>query len=126
MLARERGRWLLRAGPECKGVGPRRKKEERAAVEVSGPNWISCWSGLGFLKGLGFGFWVFFLFLFLFLSNSNSNSNSRQMNSNLNLNSHKHSTNKTMLQHDATTKIKPMINFNYLRIKIRLNARLTQ
>ena len=25
-----------------KGVGPRRKKEERAAVEVSGPNWISC------------------------------------------------------------------------------------
>jgi len=47
-------------------------------------------------------------------SNSNPNSNSRKMNSNLNLNSHKHSTNKTMLQHDATTKIKPMINFNYL------------
>ena len=93
-------------------------------MEVSGPNWISCWAGLGFLKGLGFGFWVFFLFLFLFLSNSNSNSNSRQMNSNLNLNSHKHSTNKTMLQHDATTKIKPMINFNYLRIKIRLNESL--
>ena len=64
----------------------------------------------------GFGFWAgfSFSFLFLFLSNSNSNSNSRQMNSNLNLISHKHSTNKTMLQHDATTKIKPMINFNYL------------
>ena len=74
--------------------------------------------------GFEFGFWVFFLFLFLFLSNSNSNSNSRQMNSNLNLNSHKHSTNKTMLQHDATTKIKPMINFNYLRIKIKLNESL--
>ena len=32
--------------------------------------------------------------------------------------------NKAMLQHDATTKIKPMINFNYMRIKIRLNESL--
>ena len=65
----------------------------------------------------GFGFLSFSPLLILFLSKSNPNSNSWQMISNLNLNSHKHSTNKAMLQHDATTKIKPMINFNYLRNK---------
>ena len=95
------------------------ERDEQRETEL-GPAWVwlldwaaergSSWArGVGLLLG-----WagVFFLFLLLFLSNSNSNST--QTNSNLNLNSHKHSTNKTMLQHDATTKFKPMINFNYL------------
>ena len=81
--------------------------------------------GIGFEFGfwvLGFGFsfsFYFFSFLILILFQTQG-----KRIQNLNLNSHKHSTNKTMLQHDATTKIKPMINFNYLRIKIRLNASL--
>ena len=86
------------------------ERDEQRETEL-GPAWVwlldwaaergSSWArGFGLLLG-----WagVFFLFLLLFLSNSNSNS--RQTNSNLNLNSHKHSTNETMLQHDATTKL---------------------
>ena len=83
------------AGEKEKGVAGWAKKEERVGR-----------AGL---------LWVLDSFSnFFCISKSNPNSNSRQMNSNLNLNSHKHSTNKKMLQHDATTKIKPMINFNYL------------
>ena len=93
--------WLLgcrglgRCGRKGKGVAGWAKKEERVGR-----------AGL---------LWVLDSFSnFFCISKSNPNSDSRQMNSNLNLNSHKHSTNKKMLQHDATTKIKPMINFNYL------------
>ena len=103
-------------GPGGERLGwPECGKERRSWV---GPGSSGCWVGhwSEMVWGLG-SFSDPFPFLFLFLSKSNPNSNSRQMNSNLNLNSHKHSTNQTMLQHDATTKIKPMINFNYLRNK---------
>jgi hypothetical protein len=101
-----RGRW--RDGPGGESQLGHGKEKRWVGLSCC---WVSC-----------FGF--FFLFPILLLSNSNSISNSRQMNSNLNLNSHKHSTNKTMLQHDATIKNKPMINFSFWRIKIRLNESL--
>ena len=54
-------------GPECKGAGPRRKKGERAAVDVSGPNWVWAgnWVGLPVLGLLGFEVWSTSSFLFL-------------------------------------------------------------
>ena len=111
------GRAEVWVGPRGRLVGPSAGKGKER-----GEGWaceLGCWVGhwAEMVWGLG-SFSDPFPFLFLFLSKSNPNSNSRQMNSNLNLNSHKHSTNKTMLQHDATTKIKPMINFNYLQNKI--------
>jgi hypothetical protein len=107
--------WAARRCGSGRGAGWSARARER---EKRGEGWaceLGCWVGhwAEMVWGLG-SFSNPFPFLFLFLSKSNPNSNSRQMNSNLNLNSHKHSTNKTMLQHDATTKIKPMIHFNYL------------
>jgi len=69
------------------------------------------------------GCWVLvmvsFSFPFLF-SNSIS---SHFSNSNSNEFEFKTHSNKSMHQHECNTKeIKPMINFNYLRNKIRLNA----
>ena len=78
-------------------------------VEANGPRerkevgWAG-WLGLGLVKGLGP---LSFSILFQHTQTElNSNSN---LNSTLALNQI-----KEMLQHDATTKIKPMINFNYL------------
>ena len=85
--------------------GPRERKEV---------GWAG-WLGLGWVKGLGpLSFSILF------------QHTQTKLNSNLNLNSTlARNQIKEMLQHDATTKkIKPMINFNYLRNKIRLNANL--
>ena len=96
------GAGLLRAGFWAGDLGHAREaRGGGAGPSGPGPDAGCCWVG-------------FCLFYFSLTSISNPNSNSKQMNSNLNLNSHKHSTNKTMLQHDATTKIKLMKNFNYL------------
>ena len=87
----------------------------------------SGWTGEGAGRcGLGWcwavaGFWAWFFSIFFLLSFLNYTQTKLNSNSNLNsilaLNQI-----KEMLRHDATTKIKPMINFNYLRNKIRLNA----
>ena len=59
------------------------------------------------------GFWAWFFSIFFLLSFPNYTQTKLNSNSNLNsiltLNQI-----KEMLRHDATTKIKPMINFNYL------------
>ena len=91
----------------------------------------SGWTGEGAGRcGLGWcwavaGFWAWFFSIFFLLSFLNYTQTKLNSNSNLNsilaLNQI-----KEMLRHDATTKIKPMINFNYLRNKIRLNVSLTQ
>ena len=92
------------------GLG-RESQLGQVKVEANGPRerkevgWAG-WLGLGPLS---------FSILFQHTQTElNSNSN---LNSTLALNQI-----KEMLQHDATTKIKPMINFNYLRNKIRLNV----
>jgi hypothetical protein len=101
------GRWAL-AGQAGVGELGRAGGSSWAAEKKGG--------GLGWIKGLGP---LSFSILFQHTQTKlNSNSN---LNSTLALNQI-----KEMLQHDATTKIKPMINFNYLRNKIRLNASLTQ
>ena len=68
---------------------------------------------------LGFGFPNPFLFLFpSLLTQTNLNSNKFEFKTLFT------QTNKIMHQHECNNKIKPMINFNYLRIKIRLNESL--
>ena len=76
------------------------------------------WAGLG---------WVGLLGLLRWFSFSNFNSISyfyfkQSLNSNKNLNSNHTQKIKTMHQHECNKKVKPMINFNYLRNKIELNA----
>ena len=90
------------------------KRGEPAGPGAGGSSWAAekKGGGLGWIKGLGP---LSFSILFQHTQTKlNSNSN---LNSTLALNQI-----KEMLQHDATTKIKPMMNFNYLRNKIRLNA----
>ena len=99
-------RWA-HAGERKGPTGPREK---------DGLDWAWDLGVLGWIKGLSP---LSFSILFQHTQTKlNSNSN---LNSTLALNQI-----KEMLQHDATTKIKPMMNFNYLRNKIRLNSSLTQ
>ena len=80
------------------------------------------WAGLRFgpisWVELGFGFSI--LFLFLFFSFLNLIQTKFEFKYGFEFKPH---SNKSMHQHECNTKeIKPMINFNYLRNKIRLNA----
>ena len=107
--ARHRGE-LGRRRLGC-GFGLRKRKGK--ARREGGLGWVFPWAGL-FWVWASPRVWASFLFLNYTQTKLNSNSN---LNSILALNQI-----KEMLWHDATTKIKPMINFNYLRNKIRLNA----
>ena len=112
------GQARRRAGPTESGlrVWAGEKEKERPARK-EGLGWVFPWAGL-FWVWASPRVWASFLFLNYTQTKLNSNSN---LNSILALNQI-----KEMLRHDATTKIKPMINFNYLRNKIRLNARLSK
>ena len=87
--------------------------------------------GFGVLGQFGLVFWFDFLFWaglpFLFqilILIPIPKLTQTKLNSNSNLNpTQAFKQTKEMLQHDATT-IKPMVNFNCLRNKIRLNASL--
>ena len=102
-------RWAVREG----------KKGETA--------WAVRGLGLGRfgLKGWFLG-WVWFLLL-VFLSFSLFliliQTQAKRIQINLNSNSNQ-TTREKMLQHECNNHFNPMINFNYLRIKIRLNASL--
>jgi hypothetical protein len=63
----------------------------------------------------------FFGFSFLFSLSSISNSNKFEFKYEFEF---KPQSNKSMHQHECNTKFKPMINFNYLKNKIELNALL--
>ena len=106
--AGERKRGMGRPGWR---TGPGREKGRWERESGLGPV-VGFWTGL--VWGLGYGFlfyWVFFLlpiaFLFLIQTSLNSNTN---LNSN-------HTQLKVCTSMNATPKIKPMINFNYLRNK---------
>ena len=113
-VARARGKAVGKSGP----------RGERA---VAGFGWAEWGAGVGpAWDSAGPGTWVGFELLGWF-SFSNFNSISyfyfkQSLNSNKNLKSNHTQTIKTMHQHECNTKIKPMINFNHLRNKIRLNA----
>ena len=93
-----RNRKEKRTGPGGKDVGRRGERGK------PGP----CWAGLGSWAGLVFYLSGFFSFLFLiqtrFEFKYKFEFNHTQII-------------ETMHQHECNTKIKPMINFNYLRNK---------
>ena len=103
------GAGLQRLGGEKRGVrlavkslarGPRSRGEREERV----------WAGV-----LGFLF-HFYFFFFCKLTQTSLNSNKFEFKTLCT------QTNKTMHQHECTNKFKPKINFNYLCIKIKLNA----
>jgi len=118
--------WAVRG--ERRGVSWAERRDLGRGGELAGPGERRCWLGRLGLDGGGSGplrvglvlgcCWVLGLVLFYFLSLSFPNYTQTKLNSNSNLNSTLALNQiKEMLQHDATTKIKPMINFNYLRNK---------
>ena len=93
------------SGPGRSGFGP-----------DEGERWAAGWVLFG--SGLVVG--LFFLFYFLFFSFLNLIQTKFEFKYGFEFKPH---SNKSMHQHECNTKeIKPMINFNYLRNKIRLNA----
>ena len=108
------------AGPEGR-VGLVVARGGVEAEHWTGP--AACCCGPQGSVGLGSSFFFFlflFLFLFLFFSFPNLIQTKFEFKYGFEFKTH---SNKSMHQHECNTKeIKPMINFNYLRNKIRLNA----